>query len=141
MSKITLGEKAYEALKKKVATMESGAHLSVRSFAKEIGIGYTPVREAFLRMEREGTLRQILNVGFFVQGYDFTSVIHYYQVRECVEPFVLKQVFAQLTDDDIGEMKSHLDACKNALAEKDCEGFVRHDIACLLYTSPSPRDA
>ena len=50
MSKITLGEKAYEALKKKVATMESGAHLSVRSFAKEIGIGYTPVREAFLRM-------------------------------------------------------------------------------------------
>ena len=129
MSKITLGEKAYEALKKKVATMESGAHLSVRSFAKEIGIGYTPVREAFLRMEREGTLRQIPNVGFFVQGYDFTSVIHYYQVRECVEPFVLKQVFAQLTDDDIGEMKSHLDACKNALAEKDCEGFVRHDIA------------
>lgn len=102
MSKITLGEKAYEALKKKVATMESGAHLSVRSFAKEIGIGYTPVREAFLRMEREGTLRQIPNVGFFVQGYDFTSVIHYYQVRECVEPFVLKQVFAQLTDDDIG---------------------------------------
>ena len=129
MEKQTLGEKAYAALKKKISHMESGAHLSVRSFAKEIGIGYTPVREAFLRMEREGTLKQIPNVGFFVQDYDVTAVIHYYQVRECVEPFVLEKVFHQLTEEDIAQMQNHLEKADAAIEKKDYAGFINHDIA------------
>lgn len=129
MKKKTLGEKAYEELKNKVAHMESGAHLSVRNFSKETGIGYTPVREAFLRMEREGTLKQIPNVGFFVQTYDVTSIIHYYQVRECIEPYVLKQVFHQITQEDISQMQHHLDKADSALEKKDYAGFINHDIA------------
>lgn len=129
MGKTTLGEQAYLALKERVAQLDSGTHLSVRSFAKELGMSYTPVREAFLRLEQEGTLKQIPNVGFFIQTYDITAVIHYYQVRECLEPFVLRNVFEQLTPADIGEMETCLQKSAEAMRQDDFNRYIDWDIA------------
>lgn len=129
MKKISRSDEAYLALKKKIANMDSGSHLSIRNFASEIGMSYTPVREAFLRLEQEGVLRQVPHVGFFVQGYDMPAIAHCYQVRECLEPFVLQNVFHLLTADDIQLMQEHLDAGTAAIREGSLSSFIDHDIA------------
>ena len=129
MKRVTLSEQAYTALKGKISKLDSGTHLSVRSFCEEVQMGYTPVREAFLRLEREGLLRQIPNVGFLVQSYDIPAIIHYYQTRECLEPFVLKNVFDHLTPEDISTMEREFEACSAAIRADDSRGFIPHDIA------------
>jgi len=71
----TLSEHAYVVLKEKLLTMEGGAYLSMRQFANEIGMSYTPVREAFLRLQNEGALKQIPNVGFLVATMDIKEIL------------------------------------------------------------------
>jgi DNA-binding GntR family transcriptional regulator len=101
----SLSDVAYNALKNKVMTTVGGTYISARQFASEVGVSYTPVREAFLRMQKEGTLRLVPNVGFFVESLDISEVIQIFQARECTEIFVLDKVFNRITKEHIEQMK------------------------------------
>ncbi len=105
-SKQLLSDVAYEALKERIISLPGGSHISIRQFAGEVDMSYTPVREAFLRMEQEGILKWVANVGFFVETIDITEIIQFFQVRECLEVFVLEQVFEQIEEHHIDEMKT-----------------------------------
>ncbi|MCL1809580.1 MAG: GntR family transcriptional regulator [Clostridiales bacterium] len=124
----TLGDQAYTALREKVAALESGTYLSTRQFAKEIGISYTPVREAFLRLKREGMLRQIENVGYFVASMDISDMIQAFQVRECIEPYVLQKVFNRIEDIHIGRMREYVKLQQEYLEKRDIVQYMKTDI-------------
>lgn len=128
-TKNTLGERAYQALRDKVLTLDSGTYLSARKFANEIGMSYTPVREAFLRLQREGSLRQVPNVGFFVETMDLNDILQTYQVRECIEPFVLQKVFSLFMPPHISKMRAFVQQQTEALKEGDIMQYMRLDIA------------
>ena len=127
-TKETLSEQAYSVLKEKLLTLESGAYLSARQFANDIGMSYTPVREAFLRLQSEGALKQIPNVGFFVATMDLSEMAQLFQVRECVEPFVLNKVFQRITGEHITRMREHENEQREALAAKDIARYMAIDI-------------
>ncbi|MCI8438632.1 MAG: GntR family transcriptional regulator [Oscillospiraceae bacterium] len=105
MSRKLLSSMAYQAIKERIAAMPSGSYLSARQCALELGISYTPVREAFLRLQKEGVLRQVPNVGFFIQNVDLTDIFQLFQVRECVELFALDKVFAKLAEKHMDQMR------------------------------------
>lgn len=126
--KDTMGESAYQALKEKILTLDGGAYLSARQFASEIGMSYTPVREAFLRLQREGSIKQIPNVGFFVETMDLSDLMQACQVRECIEPFILNKVFHLITPAHIAQMRDITFKQKAALEQGDIVSFVRLDI-------------
>ena len=100
-----LSEEAYLILKKRILSMDVGSYLSARKFAAEVGMSYTPVREAFIRMQKEGTLRLVPNVGFFVQTMGVTDLLQIFQVRECMECFILDKVFDRFTESQLTEME------------------------------------
>ena len=140
-SKGTLGEHAYNVLKEKLLTMESGAYLSARQFADEIGMSYTPVREAFLRLQKEGALRQIPNVGFFIASMDMNEILQLYQVRECIEPFVLKQVITRVTPSHIMLMRGLVEEQRQALDAADINKYMKldikiHEVLLDVYSNP-----
>ena len=124
-----LAEQAYDIIKAKIATMENDAHLNLRSLSNEIGIGYTPVREALLRLEREEYLKQIPRVGFFVRKMTEIEVLHYYQARECIEPFALRNAFDLINDSVIEKMKESFAIQENALKSYDFKTFLDADVA------------
>ncbi len=125
----TMGERAYQALREKIITLESGTYLSARSFADEVGMSYTPVREAFLRLQREGSLRQVPNVGFFVETMDLNDILQIYQVRECIEPFVLEKVFSLIRPEHIAQMRALVAKQEGALKKGDIAQYMKLDIA------------
>ena len=136
-----LSEQAYNALKEKLLTLESGAYLSARQFANEIDMSYTPVREAFLRLQGEGTLKQVPNVGFFVASMDINEILQLYQVRECIEPFVLKQVITRVTPSHIVLMRKYVEEQKQALTTKDLTKYMKldislHEVLLDIYGNP-----
>ena len=123
-----LSDVAYDALKEKIKTLSAGEHISARKFAREVGLSYTPVREACIRMEQEGILRLVPNVGFFVETIDFVELVQIFQVRECLEGFVLEKVFSQITKDHISQMKGINAEQIQALSEGNIIEFQRLDI-------------
>lgn len=126
--KVTLSERAYQELKSKLVTMASGTFISARQFALEIGMSYTPVRDAFLRLQREGTLKQIPNVGFFVETMDYGDLIQSFQARECLELFVLDKVFERIKPEHIQKMRELNDEARAALIEKDMLKYMHSDM-------------
>ena len=137
----SLSEQAYVILKERLLTQENGAYLSSRQFANEIGMSYTPVREAFLRLQKEGALKQIPNVGFFVASMDINEILQLFQVRECIEPFVLQQVITRVTPSHILLMRGLVEEQKQALNADDITRYMRldiniHEVLLDIYDNP-----
>ena len=140
-TQVSLSEQAYDTLKEKLLTLESGAYLSSRQFASELGMSYTPVREAFLRLQNEGALKQIPNVGFFVASMDINEILQLFQVRECIEPFVLQQVIARVTPSHIMLMRGYVEEQKQALETEDITKYMKidikiHEVLLDIYGNP-----
>jgi DNA-binding GntR family transcriptional regulator len=104
----TLSDKAYEIIKDKIIGFKNDEFISLRKMVKELDMSYTPAREAFQRLEREGFLKLVPNVGYFVNKLDIEEIIKIYQVRECLEVFVFEKVFDLITEDDINILNSYL---------------------------------
>lgn len=127
-SKSSLSDVAYHALKKKIITLGGGSYISARQFANELGLSYTPVREAFLRLQREGTLKLIPNVGFFINTFDIGELIQIFQARECTEVFVLEKAFDLVTKEHIDQMKKINAQLAAALAKGNIVEYQQLDI-------------
>lgn len=128
MKEKSLSDVAYNALKKKIITMGGGSYISARQFAGDIGLSYTPVREAFLRLQREGTLKLIPNVGFFINTFDINELIQIYQARECTELFVLEKAFDLITKDHITQLKQINAQLETALTKGNILEYQQLDI-------------
>jgi DNA-binding GntR family transcriptional regulator len=78
---------AYRRLKDAIlsARLPPGAPLSDHQFAEELGTSRTPVREAILRLQMEGLVRVVPQVGTFVSRLDLGAIRDALFVRECVE--------------------------------------------------------
>lgn len=108
MKKSTLSDSVYLALKEHILEMNSGDFLSIRQCAAKYAMSYTPVREAVLRLNEEGFLRKIPGVGYFANDPDYFDFCQVYQVRKCIEPYALDQVFFAITAQET-EMLEQLD--------------------------------
>ncbi|MHB1391514.1 MAG: GntR family transcriptional regulator [Clostridia bacterium] len=129
MKKNTLSDQAYDLIKKKLIDCEKGSFLSARESARDFGMSYTPMREAFQRLEREGFLKLIPNVGFFVVSIEVTDVITIFQVRECMEPFVIEKVMNILTDKDIQMLEENNRKQRSYIMSGDIWKYVNADEA------------
>ncbi len=123
----TLSEKAYHIIKEKITGFENGSYLSAREFSNEIGMSYTPVREALIRLQREKFLQRVPNVGFFVVRTDIKDVIKIFQVRECIEKFVFEEAFDLITDKDIHKLVELVDQQKRLLKKGDIKQYTKKD--------------
>lgn len=123
----SLSDKAYNLIKDKLIYAEKGSFLSIREYASELGMSYTPVREAFLRLHKEGFLELVPNVGFFTTEMDTNEILQIYQVRECIEPFVFEKVFHLITNKHIIRLEECIDEQKDALEVNDIRRFVQSD--------------
>ena len=124
---VLLTDKAYELLKEKIQKSEAGDYISLRSTAKELEIGYTPMREAFQKMEKEGILNRIPNVGYFISKLDQKKVREIFQARECVEEFVMKNSFKYLDKTHIDRLESLVEKQKIYLEEEEILKFYEMD--------------
>lgn len=129
----SLSDKAYEALKEMVIDAEEGTFFSVRKSANELGLSYTPVREALLKLHTEGLLDLVPNVGFFTVKMDLRLIVNIYQSRECVERYVLPLVIEKITDDDIKILEGYVQKQKTAMQNNDISAYTEIDAEFHCY--------
>lgn len=129
----TLKKQAYKALKQQVMDAEPGTILSVRKSAGELGLSYTPVREALVELQSEGVLEVIPNVGFSVVKIDMRAIQNIYQSRECVEQYVLPKIIDKIGTDDIMILRAYIIRQKKAMEQGDISRYTEVDAQFHIY--------
>ena len=90
----TLADIAYQRISEALLSgeIEPGSRLVMDALAEQLDISRTPVRDALLRLQREGLVAATGRRGFVVSQVSERDVVHIYEAREAVEGFASRRV-------------------------------------------------
>jgi DNA-binding GntR family transcriptional regulator len=99
---------AYEHLRRKLVEGEilPGMRLGNRKLAQEMGVSYTPVREALSRLISEGFVEHIRGVGAYVRMPDAREIEELLSIREVLESHAVAEAIRQITADELKVLDS-----------------------------------
>jgi len=102
-----LSNKAYWYIHDKLTrgALRPGFRLSNRAVANEVGISFTPVREALNRLVSEGLLEYREGLGVFVPRVTRQEIEELYDVREMLECAVVARACGHLPQPTLDEMR------------------------------------
>lgn len=92
ITRVPLREQVHRAVVGRILREElaPGSRVSDSVLAQELGVSRTPVREALLRMEREGFLEVDVGRGFFVKALSAAEVAEAYPILWTLEVLALR---------------------------------------------------
>lgn len=97
--------------------------------AAQFGASRVPVREALRILESEGLITTVANTGAWIATLSLDECVELYQVRERIEPLLLRYSMPLLRDDQIGRLAELVEEMERA---RDVEEFLELDRAFHL---------
>lgn len=124
-----LREQAYLNLKELLVSgkLASEPFLSERKLAKRLGMSNTPVRSAIERLEAEGLIAISPQQGIVVRDVSVQEIADHYEIRESLEPFVLRRLAGRLTPPQLARLEACLQQQTQCAARDDLPQLIRHD--------------
>lgn len=121
---------AYTILKKKIMDLHlrPGELLLVQTLAKELGISRTPVREAVVRLEREGFVEAAEGKKFRVSLLTLKGVLEIHELRKLLEIHAARNVALASTEEQVCQLKETVDSMRQALSRNDHDDFFEADL-------------
>jgi len=101
-----------------------GARIRQEDLAGRHGASRLPVREALRLLEAEGLVTLVANTGAWVSTVSLVECAEMYQIRERVEPLLLRYNVPLLSDDEIDRLQLLADSMERS---DDVEQFLRLD--------------
>lgn len=92
ITRVPLRDQVHHAIVDRILRdeLKPGARISDTALARELGVSRTPIREALLRLEREGFLEADIGRGFFVKPLSVREVREAYPVLWTLEVLALR---------------------------------------------------
>lgn len=108
------GSPIYQELKKRIILLEykPGSVLREKEIMDEFGVSRTPVREAFIRLEMEGLVRIIPNLGTFVADVSFQQLKDVFEIRSFLVRLTGQLAAARITEAELGEIRERIQCLK-----------------------------
>ncbi len=118
-----LKDKVHEAIKRRIVdlSLPPNEQLVEQRLAEELGVSKSPIREALLRLERDGLVYTLPFKGCFVAEITPQDVEYTFQLREALETYCLKLVGETFSDEEINRMRTLLLKGEEALRGNDLE--------------------
>lgn len=131
---MSLSKKAYAAIKERIVRCEylPDAVLNEISLIAELGVSRTPIREALSRLEHENLVRIVPKRGIFVTGFTLSDVREIYQVRELLEPLIIRLWGARISKDVLQSLGQKLNRTSSDGPERDLYG-LDYDLHRTIY--------
>lgn len=103
----TLSVTAYQKIKEQIVTLKlkPGQQVDENSLAKELGIGRTPIREAFFRLASENLLQVIKGRGFFVRDITLSDLKDLFEAMLILERAAVALAARRITKDQLDELR------------------------------------
>lgn len=111
-----------------------GIRIRQESIAEQFGASRSPVREALRILEADGLINLVAHTGAWISHLSLTECEEMYQLRERVEPLLLRLSIPHLTNVLISELQELVAKME---ATTDVETFLRLDRQFHLLTYSS----
>lgn len=129
----SLTDKAYHALKGAIASMniyQDGAEqrLDERQLSEALGVSRTPIREALVRLEQEGLVRNVPRKGAFVVRKSKRQVVEMIVVWAALESMAARLVTENATDAEIASLRQMFATFENDQVEAKIDEYSETNI-------------
>jgi DNA-binding GntR family transcriptional regulator len=128
-----LTDSVYEVIHQRLVDheLEPGGKLNINALAADLDVSPTPVREALARLEADGLVVKRSLAGYtaakLLTSADFDNL---FEMRLLLEPVAASRAATSITDDELGELGTHLDAMRAAAVDAGkpkSRLFLHHD--------------
>ncbi len=111
--------KAHQGIRRMLYRKElvPGQKLFCRDLAERFGMSLTPVIQALKYMEFQGFVRHEPNRGYFMTPFDLAEVEEIYELRELLEPSLVRHSGRNLDEEGAKRLKAALEAHLSAERE------------------------
>lgn len=122
-------DEAYSSIKRMVITfkLKPGQRVTIKTLQDELDIGTTPIREAIIRLRREGLFLVIPQSGTYVSKINMDEVYQARFVRENLESLVFSEATEEIDDYRILKLKEIIELQKIYLKSKNYNQFFELD--------------
>lgn len=107
--------------------LEPGVALNEPAITRHLNISRTPVREALLRLQRDGLIELRPQSGTFVAPIDITRVEEGMIVREALETRAVAIAAEQISDRVLADLEMETDLMADAARRGDGTAFIEAD--------------
>lgn len=122
-------EYVYDWLKQRILSgeIEPGAMLRQSEIAKQLGVSYTPVREALRQLQATGLLQHTADRGSAVTELAPQAIEELYALRGAIEGLAARLAASRRTEEDLATLTRSLTAAETDLAAAaPAEVLARH---------------
>ena len=107
--RVALKQRAYDELKRLILSGElaAGTVQSVRQLAAQLDMSKTPVHAAIERLEAEGLVTLAPQQGVVVRELSVRDIVSHYEIRQALEPFVMRRLAGRLTASQIDLLREN----------------------------------
>ena len=119
----------YNALKKNIMSLQlkPGTAMSTQEIATKLNVSRTPVREAFIRLQRDGLVDIFPQKETLVSRIDFSKVEQERFIRESLECANIDLLMGKFTKDDLSAMELNIEKQISAMHNKDQASHIELD--------------
>jgi DNA-binding GntR family transcriptional regulator len=102
-----LGDKVVERLRDMISQgkLQAGEWLRQGRLASELGMSYTPIREALKQLEAEGLVEHVPYRGVRVVKFNMAEVLDLYTMRSFLEGMAAAHAATLITDEDLAHSR------------------------------------
>lgn len=125
----TIGESVYYTLRKNIIDLniKPGELISIKDLSIQLSVSRSPVRDALIKLEKEGLITTMPQKGTMVSKIDFKRVSEERFLRECLEEKVTALFVKYHTASDINRLKINLDQQVEYLQQGDYRRSLDYD--------------
>lgn len=112
---------AYEALKQLIIQLRipPGSPIDENEMMTSLGVGRTPLREAFQRLVQEDLIKSIPKRGYFVANVTVTDPLHVFEVRQQLEAFSARLAAERITPEMLEKFRVFLEEAAQGINSAD----------------------
>ncbi len=126
---LSLGEKVFYQLRDNIVTGKilEGDKLVETQLAQKLKVSRTPVREALIRLEKEGFVEIKPHIGAFIKVIEEKDIHDYLEVREALEIKAVKLSCQRATNEHINKLESIHKKLEKAIDAEKIEKIAKLD--------------
>jgi GntR family transcriptional regulator, rspAB operon transcriptional repressor len=127
--KWTISDRAYQGLRSAIMSlkMRPGEEINIREISENLGVSRSPVREALLKLEREGLAELVPQKGTFVSRIDLDRMREERFLRESLEEKTIEIFIDKFTEADALRIRDILARQKRSVDSLSRETFLDQD--------------
>jgi len=126
---VNLAGKVYGNIRDKILgeNLPLGTRLISDQLAKELGVSRPPVKEALLRLEKEGFVVSIPRRGIYVKEFSPAEIKEIYEIREALEVLAARLATPLITQKQIRAMIKTCHDFQKFVKKKDIRSCLKTD--------------